>query len=166
MSNYRRHYVQGGTWFFTVNLRDRRSELLTCHINTLRLATLTVKRRKPFHIDAWVILPEHMHCIWTLPEDDEDFSARWREIKKAFSKSLSLDNVWQPRFWEHTIRNQEDYRRHMDYVYINPVKHGWVKCVAQWPFSTFHRDVRAGLYPSDWAGEVGELNAGERIALD
>ena len=103
-----------------------------------------------------------MHCIWTLPENDEDFSSRWREIKKAFSKSLQMKDVWQPRFWEHTIRDEVDYRRHIDYTYINPVKHGWVKSVAQWPFSTFHRDVRAGVYSQDWAGEVGDFSAGER----
>ena len=162
MSDYRRHYVPGGTLFFTVNLRDRRSDLLTRHIDTLRHATLTVKRRQPFHINAWVILPEHMHCIWTLPENDDDFSGRWRELKKAFSKSLRQKEIWQPRFWEHTIRDERDYRHHMDYVYINPVKHGLVKCTAQWPFSTFHRDVRAGVYPENWAGEIADMEAGER----
>ncbi|SEL39837.1 putative transposase [Kosakonia sacchari] len=162
MSDYRRYYVPGGTWFFTVNLRDRRSHLLTRHIEQLRLATISVKRRRPFHINAWVILPEHMHCIWTLPENDWDFSARWRELKKTFSKSLQMSSIWQPRFWEHMIRDEVDYRNHIDYVYINPLKHGWVRQVAQWPFSTFHRDVREGLYPYDWAGDVEDLDAGER----
>ena len=81
MVAYRRYYLKGGTWFFTVNLRNRKSRLLTEHIGTLRHAILTIKRRKPFYIDAWVILPEHLHCIWTLPGDDSDFSARWRDIK-------------------------------------------------------------------------------------
>jgi len=162
VSDYRRYYVPGGTWFFTVNLRDRRSHLLTRHIEQLRLATISVKRRRPFHINAWVILPEHMHCIWTLPENDWDFSARWRELKKTFSKSLQMSSIWQPRFWEHMIRDEVDYRNHIDYVYINPLKHGWVRQVAQWPFSTFHRDVREGLYPYDWAGDVEDLDAGER----
>ncbi|EFC57172.1 REP-associated tyrosine transposase [Enterobacter cancerogenus] len=162
MSNYRRHYVSGGTWFFTVNLQNRQSDLLTRNIQSLRAATATVKRSKPFHINAWVILPEHMHCIWTLLEGDCDFSGRWRDIKKTFSRNIEIRHIWQPRFWEHTLRNEEDYRRHMDYIYINPVKHGYVRQVADWPFSTFHRDVAEGLYPVDWAGETDDFMAGER----
>ena len=161
MSNYRRNYLPGGTWFFTVNLQNRQSDLLTRHIDHLRVAIQTVKRTKPFTINAWVVLPEHMHCIWTLPENDDDFLGRWREIKKSFTRTIEMRHVWQPRFWEHTIRNEEDYRRHMDYVYINPVKHGHVTRVADWPFSTFHRDVRSGLYPEDWAGQTEDLVAGE-----
>jgi putative transposase len=151
MSNYRRHYVPGGTWFFTVNLQNRQSDLLTRHIADLRAATATVKRSKPFTINAWVILPEHMHCIWTLPEGDSDFSARWRDIKKTFSRNIEMRHIWQPRFWEHTIRNEEDHRRHMDYIYINPVKHGYVSNVIDWPFSTFHRDVR-----EDYIQRIGQ----------
>ncbi|WP_406914860.1 REP-associated tyrosine transposase [Enterobacter quasiroggenkampii] len=162
MSNYRRHYVPGGTWFFTVNLQNRQSDLLTLHIDSLRSATSTVKRAKPFTINAWVILPEHMHCIWTLPEGDSDFSARWRDIKKTFSRNIDMRHIWQPRFWEHTIRNEEDYRRHVDYIYINPLKHGYVGKVSDWPFSTFHRDVQEGLYPVDWAGVIEDFAAGER----
>lgn len=162
MSDYRRHYQPGGSWFFTVNLRDRHSDLLTCHIGALREAVARVKRKSPFAIDAWVVLPEHMHCIWTLPENDSDYSGRWREIKKAFTKSVLVQTVWQPRFWEHTIRNDEDLRRHIDYIYMNPVKHGWVKRVGDWPYSTFHRDVRNGLYPQDWGGESDAFDAGER----
>jgi putative transposase len=162
MSNYRRYYVPGGTWFFTVNLRDRQSDLLTCHIDLLRKAVSYVQRKQTFEIGAWVILPEHMHCIWTLPENDSDYSGRWREIKKVFTKSVGLQDVWQPRFWEHTIRDDEDLRHHIDYIYVNPLKHGWVKRVQDWPWSTFHRDVRAGLYPEDWAGECETLNTGER----
>ena len=162
MVAYRRYYLKGGTWFFTVNLRNRKSRLLTEHIGTLRHAILTIKRRKPFYIDAWVILPEHLHCIWTLPGDDSDFSARSRDIKGCFSKELKQENVWQPRFWEHVIRDEEDYRRHIDYTYINPVKHGWVRQVCDWPFSTFHRDVRRGLYPDNWGGEIHDFLCGER----
>ena len=121
MVAYRRYYLKGGTWFFTVNLHNRKSRLLTEHIGELRHAILTIKRRKPFYINAWTVLPEHLHCIWTLPEDDSDFSARWRDIKGCFSKALKQENIWQPRFWEHAIRNEEDYRRHIDYAYINPV---------------------------------------------
>ena len=162
MSNYRRSYIPGGTWFFTVNLQNRQSDLLTRHIEKLRATTALIKRKKPFLINALVILPEHMHCIWTLPEGDTDYSGRWRDIKKIFTRELEMQQVWQPRFWEHAIRNEEDYQRHIDYVYINPVKHGYVKRVIDWPYSTFHRDVRAGLYSSDWAGEVADFDAGER----
>jgi putative transposase len=162
MSNYRRHYIPGGSWFFTVNLKNRHSDLLIRHIALLRRATSFVKQRKPFHIDAWVVLPDHMHCIWTLPANDSDFSGRWRDLKKMFTRSLNRGEVWQPRFWEHTLRDEEDMRRHRDYININPVKHGWVERVRDWPYSTFHRDVRDGIYPPDWAGEVGEWPAGER----
>ena len=103
-----------------------------------------------------------MHCIWTLPDGDSDFSARWRDIKKTFSRSIDMRYIWQPRFWEHTIRNEEDYRRHVDYIYINPLKHGYVGKVSDWPYSTFHRDVAQGLYPVDWAGEIEDFAAGER----
>ena len=103
-----------------------------------------------------------MHCIWTLPDGDSDFSARWRDIKKTFSRSIDMRYIWQPRFWEHTIRNEEDYRRHGDYIYINPLKHGYVGKVSDWPYSTFHRDVAEGLYPVDWAGEIEDFAAGER----
>ncbi|HEY2454989.1 MAG TPA: transposase [Scandinavium sp.] len=163
MSNYQRSYVKGGTWFFTVNLRNRHSDLLIEQIVHLRNAIAQVKRRKPFHINGWVVLPEHMHCIWTLPEDDSDYSGRWRDIKKNFTRDLRASGIWQPHFWEHTIRDEKDYRRHMDYIYINPLKHGWATRVQDWPFSTFHRDVRDGLYSLDWAGDVTEFSAGERI---
>ncbi len=136
--------------------------MLVSHIDALRSATAQVKRRKPFLIDGWVVLPEHMHCIWTLPEGDSDYSGRWRDIKKQFTRTLQMNGIWQPRFWEHTLRNEEDYRRHMDYIYINPVKHGWVKRVQDWPYSTFHRDVQNGLYPLDWAGDYTDFTAGER----
>lgn len=162
MSNYRRSYIPGGCWFFTVNLQNRHSDLLTRHIDHLRAAIACAKRKRPFQINSWVVLPEHMHCIWTLPEGDSDYSGRWREIKKSFTRALAQNQIWQPRFWEHAIRNDEDYRRHMDYVYINPVKYRLVGCVSDWPYSTFHRDVRQGLYPVDWAGHIAEMDAGER----
>ncbi|EIV5416736.1 REP-associated tyrosine transposase [Klebsiella aerogenes] len=162
MSNYRRSYIPGGCWFFTVNLQNRHSDLLTRRIDHLRAAIACAKRKRPFQINSWVVLPEHMHCIWTLPEGDSDYSGRWREIKKSFTRALAQNQIWQPRFWEHAIRNDEDYRRHMDYVYINPVKHRLVGRVSDWPYSTFHRDVRQGLYPVDWAGHIAEMDAGER----
>ena len=162
MSNYRRHYIPGGSWFFTVNLKNRDSDLLVRHIDHFRQATALIKQWKPFHIESWVILPEHMHCIWTLPENDSDYSGRWRDIKKTFTRTLQLTDVWQPRYWEHTLRDELDFQRHRDYININPVKHGWVKRVRDWPFSTFHRDVKNGVYPIDWAGDVADFSAGER----
>lgn len=175
MSNYLRNRVLGGTYFFTVNLLDRKSHLLVNRIDLLRDAVRCVKQRRPFHIDAWVVLPDHLHAVWTLPEGDADFSGRWREIKKAFVKALPETEwrsavrmekgergIWQRRFWEHTIRDEADYAAHVDYVHINPVKHGWVQQVADWPHSTFHRAVEEGVYPKDWAGTVADLDAGER----
>ena len=169
MPNYIRPKTTGGTWFFTVNLLNRNKSLLTDHIEKLRLATLKTKRKFPFRIDAFVVLPDHIHAIWTLPDDDHDFSLRWRLIKNHFSKEIPKteyrDNVrqakgergiWQRRFWEHAIRDEADYQRHLDYCYINPVKHGYVKRVQDWPFSSFHRDVQREFYPNDWAGEFDE----------
>jgi putative transposase len=170
MPNYRRAFVPGGCWFFTANLLDRRSDLLTKEIAALRRATRRTHERHPFQMDAFVILPDHIHAIWTLPSGDADFSLRWRLIKIEFSKSIPRTErlsevcrargergIWQRRFWEHLIRDEEDYRRHVEYCYINPVKHGLVGRVVDWPFSSFHRDVAAGLFPQDWAGEVDTL---------
>ena len=175
MSNYRRNRVAGGTYFFTVNLLDRKKTLLVDHVNELRHAIYKTRKHKPFHIDGWVILPEHMHCIWTLPEGDDDYSGRWRAIKKVFSKSLPKTEyrskikekrnergIWQHRFWEHTIRDELDYQTHMDYLHFNPVKHGLVKNVHEWEYSTFHHLVKKGTYPANWSGEDIELITGER----
>lgn len=162
---YRRNYVAGGTYFFTVNMRERNQTLLIDHIQELRDSVRWVKQRRPFNIDAWVVLPDHMHTVWTLPADDWDFSSRWREIKKRFSKALPPPapvptathrrgerSIWQKRFWEHTIRSEADYKHHVDYVHLNPVKHGLVSCVKDWPYSSFHRGVRSGDYNPDWLG--------------
>jgi putative transposase len=181
MPNYRRTFVPGGCWFFTANLLDRRSRLLTDEIETLREATRRTLKRHPFRIDAFVVLPDHIHAIWTLPEGDTDFSTRWRLIKIVFSKAMPATErlskvrrargergIWQRRFWEHLIRDDEDYRRHVEYCYINPVKHGLVSRVGEWPFSSFHRDVSAGLFPQDWAGEfdaVGEFGEASNGAI-
>jgi putative transposase len=165
MPDYRRNRVPGGTYFFTVNLSDRSSDLLVARIEALRHAVRQVRARTPFHIDAWVVLPDHMHCLWTLPEGDADFPGRWRAIKTAFSKSLPADEarsavvirrgergIWQRRYWEHTIRDDRDYAAHMDYTHFNPVKHGLVDDPADWPYSSFRRCVADGLYPSGWMG--------------
>jgi putative transposase len=176
MPDYRRFRIPGGCYFFTVNLLDRKSALLVERVDLLRESVRIIKQRYPFHIDAWVVLPEHMHCIWTLPPNDDDFSGRWREIKKAFSRALPKNEtrstvrvrrnergIWQRRFWEHAIRDERDYAAHMDYVHFNPVKHGWVKQVSDWPYSSFGRLVRKGVYPQDWAGGAEmELAVGER----
>ena len=176
MPDYRRYRVPGGCYFFTVNLLDRNTALLIDRIDLLRESVRVTKQRYPFHIDAWVVLPEHMHCIWTLPPDDYDFSGRWREIKKAFSKDLPRTErrsevrirrnergIWQRRFWEHAIRDDEDYAAHMDYIHYNPVKHGWVERVSDWPYSSFHRLVRKGVYSHDRTTVIEmELSVGER----
>jgi len=163
MPDYRRNRVPGGTYFFTVTLRDRRSNLLVTHIDALRQAVRQTRVAKPFHIDAWVVLPDHLHCLWTLPEGDADFSNRWRAIKSAFTRSLAAGGsptqalprraergIWQQRYWEHTIRDERDYAAHMDYIHFNPVKHGLAPHPAAWPYSTFLHCVSQGLYPADW----------------
>jgi putative transposase len=176
MTNYRRLRAPGATYFFTVNAIDRRSDVLTRHIEELRSAVRWVHGRLPFHIDAWVVLPEHMHCLWTLPPEDTNYSRRWQAIKTAFSKSMPAEEprsasriakhergIWQRRYWEHTIRNDDDYTAHADYIHFNPVKHGLVATPAQWPFSSFHRWVRQGMYPAGWcADQAVNIEAGER----
>ncbi|MGS0535837.1 REP-associated tyrosine transposase [Pseudoalteromonas sp. SaAl2] len=163
---YRRNYQAGGTYFFTVNLLERNKSLLVDHIDLLRESVRWVKRHKPFHIDAWVVLPDHLHAVLTLPEEDFDYSGRWREIKKRFSKGLpkreylsearmnkNERGVWQRRFWEHTIRDEQDYWHHVNYVHFNPLKHGLVKRVSDWPYSSFHKAVASGIYSRNWCGE-------------
>jgi putative transposase len=173
MPNYRRWRVPGGYYFFTVNLLERKKHLLTEHIDLLREAFRTVKHNRPFHIDAIVILPEHLHCIWTLPEGDDDYSGRWRAIKKHFSKNLPATErrsatrvkrheraIWQRRFWEHTLRDDRDYANHIDYIHYNPVKHGWAEHPRDWPYSTYYRYLRDEVYPSEW-GETAPAFDGE-----
>jgi|SRR5271166_2505929 len=168
MTNHRRNFIPGASYFFTVNLFDRRSSLLTDNIQLLRDAFRATRMRHPFAIDAIVVLPDHLHAIWTLPEGVSDFSVRWRLIKAAFSRALPLGErvsqsrmrhgergVWQRRYWEHTLRDQADLARHVDYVHFNPVKHGHVMEAWQWPYSSLRRMVRLGFYPADWTGDPG-----------
>ena len=150
--------------------------MLVDHIDVLRAAVEKTRRRYPFVIDAIVVLPDHIHAVWTLPPGDADFSLRWRLIKSRFAQALPKQErisdvrrarnergIWQRRFWEHLIRNEADYVRHVEYCYINPVKHAWVPRVRDWPHSSFHRDVRARSIPQDWAGDVDASGAfGER----
>jgi putative transposase len=171
MVQYRRNKIEGGTYFFTVALHDRERALLTEHIQELRTSVRTVMHEKPFHIDAWAVLPEHLHAIWTLPANDDDYSGRWRSIKSCFTRTIAKAgaditrnakgeyNVWQRRYWEHTIRDDRDYETHMNYIHYNPVKHGHARQVRDWPHSTFHRYVAEGVYPADWGGSVSETDA-------
>jgi len=151
--DYRRAWHKGGTYFFTVNcLQRKNNHLLVRNIDLLREVIVKVKRTHPFTIHAWVVLPEHMHCVIELPDGDSDFATRWRLIKMLFSRDINKDEyrseirkqrrergIWQRRYWEHLIRDEADYRAHMDYVHINPVKHGLVQRVKDWPYSTFHK---------------------------
>ena len=168
MPNYRRAYIPGGTWFFTVNLLQRHdNNLLIREINLLRDVVRKVRKRHPFQIDAWVVLPEHLHCVWTLPPGDSDFSMRWRLIKSGFSRALPKTErlskvreaagergIWQRHYWEHLICDEVDYQRHVDYVHVNPLKHSYVKRVADWPYSTFHQYVAQGIYLPNWCGDI------------
>lgn len=156
MVDYRRNRVPGGTFFFTVNLHNRQSTLLVDHVVELRDSFTGVRERHPFHIDAIVVLPEHLHAVWTLPDGDADYALRWRLIKTRFTQSLirSADTkVWQDRYWEHTIRDEPDFEAHVNYVHINPVKHGYVERAIDWPHSSIHRYVREGVIAEDWAAE-------------
>ena len=155
---------------------NRDSDLLSRHIQDLRNAVRHARACAAFHIDAWVVLPEHLHALWTLPEGDANCQHRWQAIKMAFSKGIAAGEarspsrllrgergIWQRRYWEHTIRDNRDYAAHMDYIHFNPVKHGLVANVADWPFSTFHRSVAMGLYPPAWASkDDGASDRGER----
>lgn len=162
---YRRNLQQGGTYFLTLCLADRNSDLLITHIDRLRFAYQKIQTKMPFKTEAIVILPDHIHALWTLPQDDCDYSNRVRLFKTYFTKQLDLQSklthhasrlsknesgIWQRRFWEHTIRDEQDFYNHFNYIHYNPVKHGWVKSPKDWQFSTFHKMVEQGFYPSDW----------------
>ena len=169
MATYRRARIPGGTYFFTVVTYHRRPVFSMPEARIfLREAIQEVRVLHPFVIDAWVLLPEHLHCIWTLPPGDMNYSIRWGKIKAGFSrrarellynesllgssrKKKRESSIWQRRFWEHTIRDEKDLRSHMDYIHYNPVKHGLVDNVCDWPYSTFHRMVEQGIYPREWA---------------
>ena len=149
--DYRRAYVNGGCYFFTVTLANRKSDLLTQHINFLRAAFKYVKQKHPFTINAMVVLPDHLHCILTLPRYDFDYAKRWALIKIYFSKQLPKTErinasrmrkrergIWQRRFWEHVIRDEQDYLNHIEYIHTNPIKHGYVEHAFDWPYSSIH----------------------------
>ncbi|MGH8656490.1 MAG: REP-associated tyrosine transposase [Gammaproteobacteria bacterium] len=170
---YRRSNIGGGTYFSTVNLAERSRRLLVDHIDLLRDALRIVKQRHLFHIDAMVVLPDHLHAIWTLPPGDVDYSTRWMLIKAGFSRRLPNGErinasrrskgergVWQRRYWEHTVRDEEDFRRHVDYVHYNPVKHGYVTRPSGWPHSSIHRYIGSGILPPAWGAAIGSLDDG------
>lgn len=171
MVSYRRNFISGGTFFFTVTLRDRRARLLIEHIDALRQAFRTTRRERSFSIVAIAVLPEHLHAVLTLPSGDADFSGRWRRIKSLFTRALVARGVpltknskgeyglWQRRFWEHTIKDLADFERHIDYIHFNPVRHGLVARVWDWPYSSFRRYVRQGILPADWGGR-GSVDTG------
>ena len=166
MPNYRRLRVPGGTYFFTVNLLDRRSRLLVDHIGLLREAFRETRRVRPFDVLAIAVLPDHLHCVWRLPAGDADNANRWAQIKSHVSRRLPKDEarsrrrivrrergLWQRRYWEHLIRDEDDLRRHVDYVHLNPVKHGHAPRACDWPYSSFPRWVARGVYAWEWMGQ-------------
>ncbi len=171
MSSYLRKYVSGGTYFFTVVSHKRRPILATAIARScLHEAIESTQHKRPFDIVAIVLMPDHLHTVWTLPEDDTDYSLRWKQIKELFTKTYIAQGgseskvssarkekgergIWQPRFWEHTCRNEQDLKRCVDYIHWNPVKHGLISRVCDYPWSSFHRYVQLEEYPLDWGGE-------------
>ncbi|MDJ1008843.1 MAG: transposase [Paracoccaceae bacterium] len=174
MSSYRRALVNGATYFFTVALADRSTTALVENIGLLRDAVARTGAELPFRIDAMVILPDHLHAVWTLPEGDAAFPERWRRIKARFSHGVGGAyrrtaskiakrevGLWQRRYWEHVIRDERDYRAHVEYCWGNPVKHGVVARAVEWPYSSIHRDIRRGLVAPEWVGGDVDGNFGE-----
>lgn len=158
MSRYRRLYVPGGTYFFTVRLKDRRSTLLVDRIDLLRHSVRLAQVRRPFVIDAAVILPSKLHMIWTLPPDDCDFSVRWQQIKSTFSRHVAPGSttrgnarrgkgIWQPRFWEHMIRDHQDFDLHEHLIATAPLREGVVKEGVRWPYSSMAKRASFDLRP-------------------
>jgi putative transposase len=171
MVKYRRYYHPGGTYFFTLTLQNRKADYLTQYINELGNAIRNVKCIHAFNTLAIVVLPDHLHTIWQLPEGDSNFSLRWRCIKTSFAANIKRRGVcigknqynehvlWQRRFWEHMIRDEKDFERHVNYIHYNPVKHHLVKQVKDWPYSSFHRFVKKGILPLNWSSDPGDFTA-------
>ncbi len=177
MPTYRRYRVPGGTYFFTL-VTFRRQRILTDSTarTCLRDAIQHVRAKHPFEIPAFVLLPEHLHAIWTLPRADDDYSTRWKRIKQEFTRSWvaaggkeapvtssrrnrNERGIWQRRFWEHLITDEHDFQRHLDYIHYNAVKHGEAKCAKDWPYSSFSRWVKDGVYDPNWGcAEDGTYN--------
>jgi putative transposase len=170
MPQYLRAKVKDGAFFFTLALVDRSSDLLLRHINRLRQTYRLVRASRPFETIAICVLPDHVHAIWSLPDDDDDFSMRWNLIKGGFSRAIPSaasrsaskvakreKGLWQRRYWEHAIRDETDLARHIDYIHFNPVKHGLVSRVRDWPHSSFHQYVKRGQLPPDWGGDMRDI---------
>ncbi len=171
MSQYRRFRIPGVTYYFTVNLARRGEQTLTDHIDLLRWSFRATMQEQPVYCDAMVVLPDHIHAVWTLPEGDADFSNRWRKIKARFSHGLGQRRgvsqsklmkrevgIWQRRFWEHCVRDDASYQLAIEHCLLNPVKHGLVEHPEDWAFSSIHRDLREGRQVSAFSGaEVGKL---------
>ncbi|MDO8704649.1 MAG: transposase [Sulfuricaulis sp.] len=166
MRTYTRAFTSGGTFFFTANLADRSKSLLIDHIDELRESVRRARDSHPFHIDAMVVLPEHIHAIWTLPAGDTDYPTRWALIKAGFSRKLPNTErisasrskkgergIWQRRYCEHQIRDENDFARHVDYIHYNPVKHGHVKSPCDWVHSSVHRFIREGILQPGWGAD-------------
>jgi len=163
MSDYKRLYVKGGCYFFTVVTGQRHKIFAdAAAVSLLRQAFKRVMLKQTFELEAMVLLPDHLHCIMRLPPGDQDYSGRWREIKKYVTRRIqetghaSSTKVWQSRFWEHLIRDDEDWRRHMDYIHYNPVKHGHVSVPLDWPHSSLKKYVELGMYAPDWGAAVSD----------
>jgi putative transposase len=175
MANYRRIYTGGNIYFFTLVMYRRQAILCHDDIRTaLRSGIMETRKTHPFKVDAWVLMPDHLHCIWTLPENDINFSTRWAMIKRYVTKQCCAEKyqrdewlnksrvkrkestLWQRRFWEHQIRDDQNFQRHFDYLHFNPVKHGYVNSVKEWEFSSFHRYVKNEIYTENWGG-VGNI---------
>ena len=172
MPNYRRWRREGGCFFLTVVTCGREPLFRGAQARTLlREAMDAVCRERPWKTEATVVLPEHWHALWRLPEGDTDYSTRVRRVKKLFTRTwlaaggrerpvtasqrrLRRRGIWQARFWEHTIRDAADFKMHLDYVHMNPVRHGLVARPGDWAFSSFRRWVAMGEYEADWMGRT------------
>ena len=173
MATFRRSITPGATYFFTV-VTYRRQAVLTdppCY-RALREAFRKTKLSHPFAVEA-LVLPDHLHCIWTLPLNDADYSTRWRLIKTRFARNVPTGErlsarrhkagergIWQRRFWEHAVRDEKDFAAHVDYIHYNPVKHGHVRAAVDWPYSSIHRYIERGDLGKDWAADPGALESG------
>lgn len=173
MAQYIRPARAGARVFFTLCLAARGSDLLVREIAALREAVAQTRQERPFGIAAWVVLPDHLHCVWQMPVGDAAYGVRWRLIKGRFSHRLDAQprsqskirkaekGIWQRRFWEHHIRDEADYQAHVGYCLANPVKHGFVTRPVDWPYSSIHRDVRLGLVAPEWGGVIEDGDYGE-----
>jgi putative transposase len=153
MVRYRRMRVPDGTFFFTVTLRDRRSSQLVESVDALRDAWRSAAARVRHDVIAAVVMPDHVHAVVRMRDGAGDYSRLWQDIKKGFTqrtRAPGMPSPWQSRFWEHTVRDDAELRASIDYVHFNPVKHGHVDRVRDWPHSTFHRFVHRGYLPLDW----------------